>query len=257
MLWIRRLLPCREMTAGIPAIGRGDLKIVVSADMAARAGHVSMPVGQRETDGRGSVIETRSVERSPQPSIECVASLAGLRELGCDVVWHTPTHGLRAVPIGLMTRYASRREPLKLSDRCALMTVLALQGSMRAEQRKPILVVFYLLHRDIPALDRVALRAIRAHFSLVHVGVAVFAIFPHVRENGLYVALRAFHLFMHAAQGILGFVVVELRVGPNGTPCGGGMTVFARDCQRAVRTSSGLPLGGLRWSVCWVPREKQ
>jgi hypothetical protein len=85
-----------------------------------------------------------------------------------------------------------------------------------------------LLDRDIPALNRVALRTVRAHFPLVHVRVAVLTILSHIGENRSQVALGAIYLLVHAAQRIPGFVVIKLGIGSDGLPCRRGVTVFAR-----------------------------
>ena len=118
-------------------------------------------------------------------------------------------------------------------------------------------MILQLLHSHVPALHRVALRAVRAHLSLVHVGVTVLAIFSYVREYWLDVALRALHFFVHATQGILGLVVIEFRNRANGTPSSGVVAVFARDRQCAVRTFSALPLWHRHRSVGWLPRKEQ
>lgn len=123
--------------------------------------------------------------------------LASLRELGTDMVWHVPAHRLSLLVIFHMTRDTSGRKPLELPDRRALMTVFALQGCVRSQKREAVLVILDLLHGDIPALNGVTLRTIRAHLSLVHVGMTVLAIFPDIGENGLHVTLRALHFFMH------------------------------------------------------------
>lgn len=107
------------------------------------------------------------------------------------------------------------------------MAVFALHGGVRPEQRETVLVSLQLLHGYIPALYSVALRAVCAHLSLVHVGVAVLTVLSHVRENRLDMALRALHLFVHSAQGILCFVVIKLRHRADGAPSGGRMAVFA------------------------------
>jgi hypothetical protein len=163
---------------------------------------------------------------------------------------------LRTDPIGLVTRNASSRKPLELAHRRALVAVFALHGRVRSQQREAVLMVFYLLHRHVPALNRVALRAIRAHFSLVHVGMTVLAILPHIREDGLQMALRAFHFFVHAAQGIFCFVVIELRNGLDRPPRRRGMAVFARHGQSTVRTARALPLRRRERSVGWLPRKQ-
>ena len=79
------------------------------------------------------------------------------------------------------------------------MTVVALHCRVRAQQREAILVILHLLDGNIPALNGVALRAVRAHFSLVDVGMAILAILADIGKDGLDVALHALHLLVHAA----------------------------------------------------------
>ena len=93
-------------------------------------------------------------------------------------------------------------------------------------------MIFDLLHSDIPALNGVTLRTVRAHPSLVHVGMTVLAILPDIRENRLHVALRALHFFMHTAQRIPGLVVIEFRVRLDRAPRAHLVTVVARDGER-------------------------
>lgn len=123
-----------------------------------------------------------------------------------------------------------------------LVAIFALHSGVRSQQRKPILVIFHRLDGNIPALNRVALRTVRAHFSLVDVGVAVLAIPANIREDRLDVALGALHFFMHSAKRILGLVVIELRNGADGPPAGSGMAVLARNRQGAVWTTGIAPL---------------
>jgi energy-converting hydrogenase Eha subunit A len=89
---------------------------------------------------------------------------------------------------------------------------------MGAEEGKAILVNLSLLRDDSPARHGVTLRAIGAHFPLMDVGVTVLTILAHLGEHWLRVASRAFHLFMHSAQRVVGRVVVELENAPNRTP---------------------------------------
>ena len=53
---------------------------------------------------------------------------------------------------------------------------------MRTKQRKTILVILHLLRRDIPAPDRMALRAIRTHLAAMNIRVAVSAVLAGVGE---------------------------------------------------------------------------
>ena len=157
-----------------------------------------------------------------------MAHLAILRGVPLHVVRHGSADRLRSIQIGLVARDTGRRQPLELADRRSLVAVVALHRSVRPQQREAVLVILHLLDRDIPALNRVALRAVRAHFPLVHVQVAVLAILSHVRENRFHVAVRAAHLLVHPAQRIPGFVVIKFRIGPDGLPCRRRVTVFAR-----------------------------
>ena len=122
------------------------------------------------------------------------------------------------------------------------MAILALHRCVGAKKGKPVLVILDLLDGNLPAANRVALGAIRAEFSAVDVRVTIGAIPAHVSENGLGVALRASHFFVHATQWIVGFVVVKFGDGPDGLPAGGGVAVFAGNIQGSVRTSGSLPL---------------
>jgi hypothetical protein len=63
------------------------------------------------------------------------------------------------------------------------------------------LVIAHLLHRDIPSLYRVALRAVRTHLAAMDVRVAISAVFPDVWENRFYLTLCALHFFVHAGGG--------------------------------------------------------
>lgn len=247
VLGICGVLPGGQVALRISAVRRCYLQTVVPAKMAIHAGNVGVPVSQRKIDwGRGVV------HRGSQPTVKGVARFAGLRELRGNVIW---VGGL--LEVGLVARNAGGRESLILADGSPFVTILALHGSVRAQERKAVLVIPELLDRDVPALDGMTLGAVGAHFALVDVAMAVFAILSHIGENRLYVALRALHFFVHAAQRILGFVVVKFGVGANGPPSGGRVAILAGDGESPVRTSGGLPLRRLRWSVGWRPPKKK
>jgi len=136
------------------------------------------------------------------------------------------------------------------------VTVFALHRRVRAQQREAILVILHLLDGDIPALNSVALRAVRAHFSLVDVGVAILAILADVGEHRLDMALHALDFFVQSAKRIPGLVVIELRHGTDGAPARSVVTVFTRNRKRTVRTTSGLPLGVRHRSTRSRPRQE-
>jgi hypothetical protein len=72
--------------------------------------------------------------------------------------------------------------------------------------------------------------------------VAIRTILAHVGENWLYVAEGAGHLFVHAAEGVFRFVVIEFRNGADGPPTRGRVTVLAGNGERAVRVARSLIL---------------
>lgn len=209
-----------------------------------------MPRRERKIDrGRGMI------ELGPQPAVKRVALHAiRCRELRPRLAVHR-IRGLHV--IRQVAGRTFRRQPQKLAYRGALVAVFALQGRVGAQQREAVHVLLHLLHGNIPALHCVAIRAIRPHLPIVHVGVAVLAILSNIGENWFHVALRALHLLMHATKGIPGFVVIELGSGSNRFPTRSRVTVLARDRQRPVRTSSGLPLRLRQRAIGWWPRKDQ
>src|SRR5579871_2167223 len=70
----------------------------------------------------------------------------------------------------------------------------------------------------------------------MNICVAIRAVFAYIRENRLYVALRALHFFMHPTQWIVCMVVIEFGMGTNGPPSARRMTIFARNRERPVRS---------------------
>jgi hypothetical protein len=112
---------------------------------------------------------------------------------------------------------------------------------VHSKQGETILVILHLLHGDIPALDGMALLAIRSHLPLVNIGVAIRTVLPNVGECRLDVAQNTVHLLVHAPQRILGLVVIELKNLTDTLPTRGGMTILTGKGNRAVRVSS-LPV---------------
>lgn len=106
---------------------------------------------------------------------------------------------------------------------------------MSAKQREAILVFVDLFDGDLPPQNRVALRAIRAHLSLVDIGVTIRAVLADIGKDRLDVALDAFHFGVHAPQRVCGAVVVKFGNRADGAPGSRGMAVFAGNGQRAVR----------------------
>lgn len=102
MHWIIRLLPSRQVASRIPAVRRGNMKVIVAPDVARSTGHV-MAIGQIEADRRCTMIKGCSIEGPPQPTVEGMARFAGSSKLGAGVV------RIRSLLIVLqVARYASR-----------------------------------------------------------------------------------------------------------------------------------------------------
>ena len=106
---------------------------------------------------------------------------------------------------------------------------------MGSNERKAILVVLDRLHRNIPALHRVALPAVGAELTPVDVSVTVRALCAHVAEHQLYVTLHALYLLVHSPKRVGCLVMVEFRDPADWFPARKGMTVFAGDRDGTVR----------------------
>ena len=115
------------------------------------------------------------------------------------------------------------------------MAVIALQQRVRANQWKSVLMIANLLQRNLPTFHRVTALAVGAKLAAMNVGMAVGAILAHVLENQACMALGAGHLLVHAPQRIPGVIVIELRVRADRLPARIGVTLLARDSERAVR----------------------
>lgn len=103
-------------------------------------------------------------------------------------------------------------------------------------------MVLDLLNGNLPAKHRVALRAVRTELPAVNIRMAIRAVLADVREDRLYVALGAFHLFVHASKRVTRLVVIEFRDRSNRPPARRGMAVFAGNREGTVRASRSLPL---------------
>ena len=239
---IIRGLPGAEVAAGISAIAiRNILQIVVVVDVALRTGKGGVRAVQDEA--RDAVIK-----RSAKPAIEVSVAI-----LTIGRGKSRPSICVRGIigflPIGQVAGLALCGKTVENSRRGLLVAFFALYRGVRTEQRESIQVIFNLLDGDAPALNGVALRAVRTHLVTVHVfvGMAVDAILADVCKYRLDMALRALDLFVHSAQGVFGFVVIEFRNGTYRFPTRRGMTVFAGYGQGTMRATR-RPF--LRLSTC-------
>jgi len=136
--WIVGGLPGAQVTAGVAAIGRLDLQIVVVVDVALRTrGHFScrrhlVRVRQRKTGD--AMVEGRI---SPAGGVVAGGALRD-RKTGRNVIWYATAQGLGAVPL---RQVASRIATVRRRDPQGVVVIdVTLDtggGYMSASQREP------------------------------------------------------------------------------------------------------------------------
>lgn len=140
----------------------------------------------------------------------------------------------RLLVIEQVARLAFCGEAKVLADGRALVAVLARYRGMGAQEREAIDVILELLRFDVPAVYGVALLAIGSELAAVDIRVTISAVLADIGEDGVDVAFAAFHFLVHAAQGVMGLVVIEFDDRANGPPTRGGVAILARDVQIAM-----------------------
>jgi hypothetical protein len=150
---------------------------------------------------------------------------------------------------------ASCRHGLELAVGRAFVTGIAVHRRVRSGQREAIIVLLYLLNRNLPPSNGVASLAIRSQLPLVNIGVAVLAALADIAEDRFYVTLNAGHRLVHSAQGITRPVVIEFRNGPDRCPPTCSVAILAGNIQVSVRTASSA--GHLRLRRTRVRGERE
>ena len=219
---IVRLLPGGQVAAGVSAIiVRNASEVVIAVDVALRASERG--VRTIEDESGHAVIEGRA-----EPTVELRVAVLAVR--GSE---GRTGSGVRRIvgllPVAQVAGLTVGRKAVENSGSGLFVTLFALHGSVSAEEREAIEVIFDLLHRNVPALHGVTLLAGRAHLMPVDVFVRVTidAVLADVGEDRLDVALRALHFFVQAAQRIPCFVMVKFGNRTDRTPARGGVTVLA------------------------------
>ena len=72
----------------------------------------------------------------------------------------------------------------------------------------------------------------------MNISVAVCTFVPHLREDGIRMALHASNALVHSAQWEVRLAVIEVGYVPDRLPTAERMAVLTRDLQRTVRTTS-------------------
>ena len=124
--------------------------------------------------------------------------------------------------------------PIELPHRSHFVARIAIDDSVRANEREPVLMLVDVVHRDLPAVDAVAQIALRSILPAMDIGVAILAVPAGIRENRIDVTLLAGHAGMHTPQRIGGPVVIEVGRTAQREPACGGVAVLAGYLQRPV-----------------------
>ncbi len=130
---------------------------------------------------------------------------------------------------------AIRRETLELSVCRLFMTRIAIHHRVCANQWKAVLVTLNRLDVGVPALDRVAGLAVRAHLPAMNIRVAIRALAAYICKNRLGVARGASYVGVHPTQRVLRLVVIEFWDRADRFPSCLGMAVLTGNGQRAMR----------------------
>jgi len=177
VIGVRRALEIGHMATG--ASRRRQNKVVVDVAVVALARRDRMPVRQRES-------HRRMIEFGVQPVIHAVATVAGRREHTGHVVRSRGLLKVRGV-----ARVTLRGHGGELTVGRAFVAGVAVNRGVGTDQRKAVGVLLDILNRDLPSADGMALFAVRSELALMNVGMAILTALPHIREDRLYVALRA------------------------------------------------------------------
>ena len=235
VIWIVGLLEIRHVAAH--AIRGRALE--PAADMAGRALQGRVHPRQGETG------ELQVVKVHVEPRVHVVTLLARRRESRCHVA-----RARRLLEILRMAGVTLRRHRGVITQGPILVAGIAVQRRVRSHQGEAVVVVLDRLYRNIPAVNAMTLLTARPHLAAMNIGVALGALRPHVGKNRLDMTLRAHNSLVHAAQGKLGLIVIELRNTADRFPAQRGMAIRAWQIQRSMRAARlrvhlPLSLGGI------------
>ena len=147
VVWIRTLLEVGQMTSH--ATGRRPLEL--PSDVAGQA--IQCDVGARQREAR----HLQVIEFCPEPVVLAVALFAGRGKARTNV-----GRGGRPLKIFRVAGVTLRRHRCVLRRSNSLVTGVAVERSVRPQQRKAVLVLLNFPHRNLPAFYAVTLLAVRA-----------------------------------------------------------------------------------------------
>jgi len=128
-----------------------------------------------------------------------------------------------------VTTHALRGEPkaVELSDSANFMARVTIHESMRADERKAILVLIDVVNRYLPAICVVAQFAFRSILPAMKVRMAVLTFFWHVAEVEVGMTINALYYCVATAQREPGLGVLELHFLPQRLPSHLRVTLLA------------------------------
>lgn len=171
---------------------------------------------------QGETGELQVVKIHVEPRVHVVALLARRRESRS----HVARSG-RLLEILRMAGVTLRRHRGVITQGPILVAGIAVQRRVRSHQGEAVVVILNSLYRNVPAVHAVTLLTARPHLAAMNIGVALGALRPHVGKHRLDMALRAHDSLVHAAQGKLGLVVIELGYAADWFPAQRGVAVRA------------------------------
>lgn len=213
--------------------GRVEVFLVTGNAACGRAFEFVVDMTRRAVEGRVHASQSKScqacvIELRTEPGVQAVARFTCHREVVDTVV-----EDGRLV-VACVARIAIGRKPLELAHRRSLVAGSALHQRMSANQGESVVMVLDRLKRYLPALDCMALLAIRSELATMQVRVAVGALSAYVLEDETCMALPTAHVDMHSTQRITRLIVIELRHAADRLPVGECVAVLTRARHCAV-----------------------
>jgi len=164
-LRVRRIIGLVEV-GHVTADASSWCPVELSSQVASAAIQVGVRACQRKMRRRvRSMVELRA-----HPVVHAVALFTSGGQVERDVI---DADGLGVNEVLLMAGVTHRGQALELADRSTLMTGIAVDSSVGADERETIKVLIDLLNRNVPSLHGVALFAVGPHLALVNIRVAV------------------------------------------------------------------------------------
>ena len=173
----------------------------------------------------------RMIKFRSLPSIYSMTTLTSERETRTAMVRRS-----RRLVILEMTGGTCSAQPCINARGTLRMAGIAVDRSMRPQQRKTVEMVPNRLHVHFPPFNGVTLLTAGAKLPPMNVGMASGTSSPHVAEQQASMASGTGNAFVQTAKRITRIMVmIELQLVPDGPPADGGMATLAYHLQRTVR----------------------